>query len=497
MAATCSLIQMLASGVVTSAGVPVASGQVFFYLPATTTPVSAYADSLAATPIAPPLVLTAGGTGIAYTKVPTRMVVKDASATTTIFDGLVNIERAEQQYIQSASINGGTETTAQAVWDALATSLGGTAGLWKFKAAASATERNLTSVINDFGISVTSFGADPTGATDSKTAFQNTINFVSGLGGGVVIIPPGAYSVSSAVTLSGSASIAVVGAGELSTVITNTSGSGNCFSITATSIFSLRGFTIGGASSGIGISVTNILRATIQDVTIGGHVKAIQGSALAIERVTATGTTGAGLTSSGTVEAVRSYFASASGGAAISITGAGDFAMVEGTIDISAGTAAAFATTGAVALVGVSTLGSGATVTLAAASGPFAHSACRWASGASITDGRTGAPVAYTFAADGNFTPLPLQTKAIRVSVTAAAVVTINAAAAMGFGEKFSIMLCRSTAGAVTWTFDAQYILQGAAAPAPTNGNMMISIFEYDPISAKYRETSRSASMAI
>ena len=81
--------------------------------------------------------------------------------------------------------------------------------------------------------------------------------------------------------------------------------------------------------------------------------------------------------------------------------------------------------------------------------------------------------------------------------MTAAAVVTINAAATRGFGPKFSLMLCRSTAGAVTWTFNAQYILQGAAAPAPTNGNMMISVFEYDPISSKYRETSRSASMAI
>ncbi len=149
VASTVSLVQMLAAGMVTSAGVPLASGRVTFFLPGTLTPVSVYSDTAAATPISPPLILTAGGTGVAYTKVPTRMIVKTADDVTTVFDGLVNIERAEQQYIQSTSVNGGAETTLQAFLDGMATSLGGTAGLWQFKAGTGGTERNLVSVIND------------------------------------------------------------------------------------------------------------------------------------------------------------------------------------------------------------------------------------------------------------------------------------------------------------------------------------------------------------
>jgi len=52
-----------------------------------------------------------------------------------------------------------------------------------------------TGSLNSFGyVSVLDFGADPTGANDSSTSFQNAINSLAPLGG-TVIVPPGQYKI--------------------------------------------------------------------------------------------------------------------------------------------------------------------------------------------------------------------------------------------------------------------------------------------------------------
>ncbi len=499
---------MLAAGMTTSAGLPLASGRCRFYLPSTLTPVSVYADSAAATPVSPPLILTAGGTGVAYTKVPTRMIVKDATDTNTVFDGLVNIERADQQFIQSAAINGGTETTMQAWLDAYTTSFGGSAGLWKIKTSSTASERNLIDILLDNATaSVKSFGAAGDGIADDTAEIQAAINYVVSVGGGTVFFPPGTYLTSAPLTLSVVTSgITMRGVSRVS-LIKNTNTATDCITVTANTTFSFVDLRVthSSASTGKGIghggSPVNYI-AVVDNVSIDGHATSLAlGSGGGIitksSMTTSSASTSAALVTLGQVTVVGGNFTS-DAGICIQVTG-GTLAAFGATlvpdvtlgiagVDVSAANANLYA-------YGVRNIGSlPLGLRISASAGTIHHLGCDWIK---VTDSRTGGPVAYTFAADGNFTPLPLRTDTIRVVVTAAAVVTINAAEASGFGRKFSLMLCRSTAGAVTWTFDASYVLQGGAAPAPTNGNMMISIFEYDPISSKYRETSRSASMAI
>ena len=50
-------------------------------------------------------------------------------------------------------------------------------------------------------LSVTDFGADPTGVTDSTTAIQTAINTLYGLGGGELYVPAGRYKTSAAISL--------------------------------------------------------------------------------------------------------------------------------------------------------------------------------------------------------------------------------------------------------------------------------------------------------
>jgi len=498
VASTVSLVQMLAAGMTTSAGAAIASGRVTFFLPGTLTPVSVYADGAAATPIAPPLVLTAGGTGIAYTKVPTRMIVKDSTSTTTYFDGLVNIERAEQQYIQSTSVNGGTETTLQTLLDAIGTSLGGTAGLWKFKAAASGTERNVKDVINDLGISVKSFGATGAGAVDDRAQIQATIDYVESIGGGAVFVPPGIYLVASALTLPASGKVEIHGAAMAVTFIKNTGGATGVFTTAdlTTSVFKDLTITHSSSSTGTAVVAAGAGSLLFDHVTIQGHLgvaSATGGTVYSINSAfTATGA-GTAVLASGLVSSASSYITST--GTAASITGAGRLA---GDF-FFAGTGVAVDVGANATLLASACLASGGTagLRLATTTAGVLTSGCNWGSGG-VVDNRTGSPVAYTFAANGNFTPLPLQTESIRVIGTAGGItITINAAATTGFGRKFSIMQINNTGGACTFVYNAQYKLQGAAAANPATGNMIISTFEYDPISAVYRETARSASMAI
>jgi hypothetical protein len=67
---------------------------------------------------------------------------------------------------------------------------------------------------------VTAYGADPTGSSDSSTAFQNAVNKVVTAGGGVVYVPAGIYKASTTTTknIAGTA-VYIVGDGKWSTII--------------------------------------------------------------------------------------------------------------------------------------------------------------------------------------------------------------------------------------------------------------------------------------
>jgi hypothetical protein len=59
-----------------------------------------------------------------------------------------------------------------------------------------AVDRTALAKMQETQVSVTDYGADPTGATDSTGAIQDAIDYVGGSGGGVVYFPTGDYKIS-------------------------------------------------------------------------------------------------------------------------------------------------------------------------------------------------------------------------------------------------------------------------------------------------------------
>ena len=509
--ATVSLIQMLAGGVTTSTGAPVASGKVFFYLPSTFTPVSVYADSLGATPIAPPLTLTAGGTGIAYTKVPTRMIVKDSNSVTTYFDGLVNIQRAEQQMIQSASINGGAETTSQAFYDALGATFGGTAGIAKYKAPNGTSERTFPEVIGDIWLSTKDLGAVVDGIVNDTIAIQNTVNAAAARGGGIAYLPPGTSMTSAAISVP--AGVSVQGAGSAVSIIKCTGGSQGGFFTSGANAARFQRFGLTHSTTSTGTAITSDASASIEidsvaiDPVFRTAISTTGAGRVAIFNTTAASNQSDGSSVTASIASINSapvfvYGSKVTGGAlsAIKITGNSNLVISNNSIVATTCTVGGidYNGTGAVETSGNQII-SGGQIAIAIGSSAINVLLGKDYCTGPITDARSAstAPVGYTFAGSGNFTPLPLQTEHIRAIATAAGTVTVNAIGATGFGRKWSLYCINSSGGAVVWAFNAQYKLAGGAAPAPATGNMVIMVFEYDPISAVVREVSRSGTVAI
>jgi len=510
MAATVSLIQMLSAGMATGSGLPVSSGRCRFYQPGTLTPVTVYADSAAATAITPPLILTAGGTGVAYTQQPTRLIVKDSLDVTTLFDGNVNTGRAEAEYIQSSAVNGGSETRLQTLLDAWSTAFGGSAGLWKYKAYSDATERNPGDVLTEREVSVKNYGAVGDGVTDDTAAIQAAITRVSTSSGGVVFLPAGTYQLSSALTI-GTTGVNIVGTGAKSILRQTSSTAGVLtFSTTGTSAInhtvrdikithsststgtaisgqclSLSGVTVDGPMFRVGVDMTGGFVGFLVNSSVRGNNTDASSFSVKIS-----GTIGAAIIgclieragSSGACVSVATtgcmifgnYIDATNTGAAdaIKITGTG-FAVIAGNGGILGG-------------------GSAHGINIAATAG--AQIDDKQGISPDILDSRTSstAPVGYTFGANGSVTPLPLQSSAIRLEATAGGItVTVNAVAATGFGRKFSLICSNTSGGAVTWTFNAQYVLSGAVAPA--TGNRVNLLLEYNPVDAKVYEIGRAA----
>lgn len=120
------------------------------------------------------------------------------------------------------------------------------------------------------------YGADPTGANDSTTAFTNAIAAAASAGGGVVYIPAGTYTISSTLTCT-TVPVYFVGDGAWATVI-SFSGTGDCFRIYDGSTYGNRkkfaggfvGITIDGTKAGAksaGLHVGDLLQYEL-DLTV-------------------------------------------------------------------------------------------------------------------------------------------------------------------------------------------------------------------------------------
>ena len=487
--------KLLDSLYVSGAGVAAASGTVSLYQPGTLVPVTAWSDDALTQPVTQPVALDALGKTVLplYVSVPVRAIVKSQAGATLYDITRIDGQRAEIVSLVNSSFPG--SSTVDAALTALGTSLGGTNGQY-LAPGSGAVARNLQTVIADIYFDVKNYGAVGNGIADDTTACQAAIAAATSAGGGVVYFPPGNYLISSALSVT-SASVDIIGAGNATTITqSNVTANGVAFgSSTAGNLISSLSITHSSSSSGAAIQTGSNVSLFVYRVNTPSSTAYLSGLAG---------------TGSGTCYVTNSrLFGSNSSSSGVGFSGAylvsyaSTFTAYTGAV-VSAGIAPENST-----FIGNTgnglTLSGGASHSLGA--GNFYSGVAHGVSIASgvtglvngtgnsiipdIVDNRTGAPVNYTFAADGNFTPLPLQTDSIRVVATAAATVTINAIAATGFGRRWSLICARTTASAVTWTFNAQYVLSAAVAPA--NGNRVNLLLEYSPLDNKVYEIGRAA----
>ena len=134
-------------------------------------------------------------------------------------------------------------------------------------------------------VNVTSYGGDPTGASDSAGAFNDAVTAVANAGGGVVYVPAGSYTIKSTVTCT-AVPVYFVGDGAWATIISFT-GTGDCFRVYDSSTYGTRtkfaggfiGITIDGTNAGAGsagLHVGDLLQyevdLTVQNFTGAGSM---------------------------------------------------------------------------------------------------------------------------------------------------------------------------------------------------------------------------------
>lgn len=520
--------RLLDSLYVSGYGTSAASGTVQFYQPGTLTPVTVYSDDVLVTVYTQPITLDASGkTPLpVYTATPVRAIIKSVAGATladiTRFDG----DRAELVQTVNASWPGAT--TLDGVLTLLGATTGGTDGKY-LDSGIGAVARTIQAKFAEIQISVKDYGAVGNGITDDTTAIQSTVTRVAALGGGVVYFPPGTYLTSSTITIA-SAGVDIIGSGMQASFIKCSGAAQNALTFSA------------GPFSLVTVNRVSRLGFTHSSTTTGS---AIAGNALAVDSVYVVASTYRfGVTASGglTWSLTNSNIFGITTDAScipVNITGAIGFVMtgcniqrpgngsacvvnatssdntlVGNYIDTTPATTADAVRNagGSIILSGNVMLGSanGVSVTGGSIYGSgniisgITHAVNIGASGnalfpggqlyiGDIADARTAttAPVCYTVGT-GNVTPLPLQTAAIRIIGNAGGgTVTINAISATGFGFKWSLICSNTSGGAVTWTFNAQYVLSAAVAPA--TGNRVNLVLEYNPVDNKVYEIGRAA----
>ncbi|HEY4188329.1 MAG TPA: glycosyl hydrolase family 28-related protein [Polyangia bacterium] len=529
-----SLVSSLAiAGAVTTDGKPVSGGTAAFVVPGTASvPVVPWAnrDATAAVQLVNGGVpLDAGGRAIVYLNQPADILVQDSSGVTvaTYKETGTNAGLVE---VINPGYTGTNPTTGQQapgqrvyldkILSNLAASLGGADG--QFKAAATGTLRSIQSKFTELQISVKDFGAVGNGLADDTASCQAAINYASALGGGIVYFPPGTYLTSGALMVM-TASVDLVGAGAVSIIKqSNATANGVSFAITGGVLPQNRviGLQVAHSSSSTGAAIAAVVpstgaffvdRVTVisSGITVGfKNGLAISGGATAnIISVTnsyfsafvTSAIPVSILTSASSIFIAGNYILGGSAGnSALAVTNIGSNTgteVVGNTIDGSQASATCNAATiqgGLRSISGNVMIGGSSSTGLVLGSGgvPLV------ADGQYIVPGISDAsgvlpPSRYSFSTSSAITPLPGQTNSVTVVATAAITMTVNNIAPTGIGRKWSLKCSNASGGSVVWTFGANYVL--SAAVAPTNGNRINLLLEYDPSDNKTYEIGRGA----
>jgi hypothetical protein len=287
MATTAKPIDFLVSGVRDTTGAVVASGKVRWYNPGTLVAAVAYSDAACTTPITAPLTLNAGGQGTIYCLEPVRVIVKDSTETITYYDDIAALQRHDSVYVTSSGINGGVETTLEAVLSTATTALG--AG-FQYKESSGATARNYVDWLGQLVVSVMDFAAVGDGSTDDTVAIQAASDRVEARGGGWVYFPKGTYKITSAISID-TVGVSWMGAGRGISVIKNAGTTTATLSINVGSAIDSKiiikdlSITASTTSSGAAITVANGDRIRLENVMVALHRSGIVLSAVSDAQV--------------------------------------------------------------------------------------------------------------------------------------------------------------------------------------------------------------------
>lgn len=273
MATTSRPWDLLNAGFHDITGAAVASGKVRWYNPGTLVAAVAYADAACASPATAPLTLNAQGQGLLYFLEPVRVIVKDSTETLTFYDDIAPLTRHDSVYVTSPDINGGVETTLEAVLALASASLGSG---FQYRESASATARSFAAWMGELAVSVKDFGAVGDGTTDDTTSIQAAYDRVKARGGGWVLWPKGTYKITAAITLD-TAGVNTCGAGRGVAIVKNFGTTTNAFTVnlgsSIDSKMTFRDFSITASttSSGKGILFTNGNRGVVFNVACALH----------------------------------------------------------------------------------------------------------------------------------------------------------------------------------------------------------------------------------
>lgn len=506
-----ALIRSLAvSGSRKASGVVNASGKVFLYSPGTTTVVAGYQDdelSEAHTTSAGGIELDAAGKVEIWVNDPVDVVIEDSEGTTVSTMLGFNKTRAEQVEVENDLYTGAyTDPTTGAVTQALGgkidldtiltrfgTSLGPNG---QYQPTTGATPRDYSEVIADIWISVVDFGADPTGNADSTTAIQTAMNLAKANGGGVVYFPPGTYKISVALSLESADGVSILGTG--ASVISQTGGTANGLRFVGCDGLRIQGVEVSHATSSSGTAFSldtctdvTLITSSCGNLSVGGNylvgLNALDCTRLVSIGCTyaSTGASNMGINLEGTTR--FAFFGGEVGstlGTGLTLNGAGSgsfHGMLLDTIAVAAAGVSGF----------IDFFGCGEpSLTVASATIP----AIRMFGG--------GAQASQTSSAVGA-AQTPSLIAGSEVVLTAASggagAVTVNAPAVLpgtdinvDVNRYWDFVFKNASGGAVTWTMNAVYVLDGAVAIPTTDGHTIHVRFRWDETTSKLRETSRS-----
>lgn len=516
------------SGARGSDGSPVSSGRAWFFVPGSTgSQLTVYSDADGLAVLSQPITLDAAGRATVYTKAPARVQVEDSSGSVVCLSDRGNTSQAPEVEVENVGFTGtilsgtsagsqgaGGRTSLDAALSSLYASVGGIDGQLQIISGGSriGAPRPLYSAITDLVVNVKSFknGSGLAVAGDGlqidTTGVMAAINYVAGKGGGTVFFPPGNYLIDQPLTNTTSG-VSFLGVGQAS-LLTNVGGNITLLSISGASSFTIDSLKIthSSTSTGSAISITNGNTFMLRNVVVNNHRFGLNGTTL--DKIIVQG---------GQFAPIGADAA----GRGIKFSDVTNFVVSGSDMRPSAGVAySSMEITGSVGgsaqglIMGCQTAGAaginfntpiGTIFVLAGNSIPSGITITgtdpdiRQVPGSNGLDGYTSVQ-ASGGGGGSNFTPDRSRGHEIHLRLTSggAAVCTLNTPTpALGSTVRdlhLTLRLTAAAGGAITWTFNAPYVLNGGGTTiAGADGSTVTVKFNWDTQTSKWREEYRSS----